>query len=800
MKVRTKNTLLFLVISLIPLIGMGKFAYENGKQAIKDNLGVAFEQLAHTQIKKIEERLEDVYQDTMRWSRMSIMQEVVIGDMNASIQSFLMDMKKDHDEFTYLSVINPEGRVVASTLPEMLDKDFPGVPMEAFIGHIKAGRPHVSDVHYSNFSKAWEITFSFPIKTEFAPDNVAGIILVGWNAATLSRMVHLSADEGTEQGVKGNHFMLMRNDGLVIAAPGFEQKDVFKVNLIERGLRSALLASRQNKGHLIEKDEHNAESLIGYDYTRGQNDFPDMGWFGFVLSNTATAFASIERLKGVTLFAGLIVIFIVIVLSIIASGKMTTPLLDIARAADKVSRGDFQTRIAVRSKDEFGNLARAFNAMAEDLQDTTVTKEYVDSIIANMSNSLFVLSPEGNIKTVNEAACKLVGYEEGGLIGQGFDKLVAWGGATEELGIEFIKKNPSIYNVEGLFSGRSGKAIPVLFSASPMRDAQNNVQAFVCVVQDISERKLKENALRQAHQELAEREKTLRQMFHQLDSAHEELKRTQNQLVQSEKLASIGQLAAGVAHEINNPIGFIGSNLEMLTRYVSDYIRVLTMAKQLTKSALQGDSLQTKAIAEEMTRLEKETNLDYIINDANDLLEHNRKGIDRIHRIVMDLRTFAREDKDEMEEVKIDEVIESILNIVHNELKYKAKLEKNYDDTPPVRCNPRRLGQVFLNLTVNALQAIEGSGTIGIKTYKQGEFVCVDVRDTGKGIPEENLSKIFDPFFTTKPVGQGTGLGLSVSYEIVKKHGGAITVQSKVGVGTTMTVMLPINREKGEGS
>ena len=210
--------------------------------------------------------------------------------------------------------------------------------------------------------------------------------------------------------------------------------------------------------------------------------------------------------------------------------------------------------------------------------------------------------------------------------------------------------------------------------------------------------------------------------------------------------------------------------------------------------------MQTKAIAEEMTRLEKETNLDYIINDANDLLEHNRKGIDRIHRIVMDLRTFAREDKDEMEEVKIDEVIESILNIVHNELKYKAKLEKNYDDTPPVRCNPRRLGQVFLNLTVNALQAIEGSGTIGIKTYKQGEFVCVDVRDTGKGIPEENLSKIFDPFFTTKPVGQGTGLGLSVSYEIVKKHGGAITVQSKMGVGTTMTVMLPINREKGEGS
>jgi len=179
-------------------------------------------------------------------------------------------------------------------------------------------------------------------------------------------------------------------------------------------------------------------------------------------------------------------------------------------------------------------------------------------------------------------------------------------------------------------------------------------------------------------------------------------------------------------------------------------------------------------------------------------LQHSRKGIERIQKIVMDLRTFAREDKNEMEHVKIEEVIEGILTIVYSEIKYKAKLEKDYGDTPLIECSPQRLGQVFINLIVNALQAMEGTGTIAIKTYKQGEFVYVDVRDTGKGIPQENLSKIFDPFFTTKPVGQGTGLGLSVSYEIIKKHNGDMTVRSNPGEGTTFTIMLPINQEKGK--
>jgi signal transduction histidine kinase len=259
-------------------------------------------------------------------------------------------------------------------------------------------------------------------------------------------------------------------------------------------------------------------------------------------------------------------------------------------------------------------------------------------------------------------------------------------------------------------------------------------------------------------------------------------------------LASIGQLAAGVAHEINNPVGFIGNNMEVLREYVGNYAKLLHVVEKLKIKVDAGDVMQVKATIKELRELEEEVNLDFMSNDVNKLLDHSIKGLERIRKIVLDLRTFSREENTEsMELIKVEEVADSILNIVQNELKYKAELVKEFGDTPSIRGNPQRLGQVFINLLVNAAQAMEDRGKITIKTYLQDNYVCVDVSDTGKGIPEENLKKVFDPFFTTKPVGQGTGLGLSVSYEIIKKHGGEVKVSSKVGEGTTFTVMLPVS-------
>jgi len=275
--------------------------------------------------------------------------------------------------------------------------------------------------------------------------------------------------------------------------------------------------------------------------------------------------------------------------------------------------------------------------------------------------------------------------------------------------------------------------------------------------------------------------------------AEQELKRTQNQLVQSEKLASIGQLSAGIAHEINNPIGFIGSNLQILTEYMAVYKGFSTTIQDIKTSLENKEFEKAHSIINQLDNEQEKMDLEFLSKDIINLIQDSRSGVERIKRIVTDLKTFSREAVDETELVQIEETIDNILKIVENEIKYKAKLKKEYGNVPPVKCNSQKIGQVFINLLINAVQAIEGDGEIKIRSYLEDNYVCVAISDTGKGIPKDNLQKVFDPFFTTKPVGHGTGLGLSVSYEIVKAQGGEIRVQSAAGKGTTFTVMLPIS-------
>jgi signal transduction histidine kinase len=290
-----------------------------------------------------------------------------------------------------------------------------------------------------------------------------------------------------------------------------------------------------------------------------------------------------------------------------------------------------------------------------------------------------------------------------------------------------------------------------------------------------------------------QRTKIMNKTLQELQRSNNDLKQMQAQLFQSEKLAAIGQLAAGVAHEINNPVGFISNNIEILKEYIMAYKKITQTTGDLKRSIEDQDLEKARSIIEGLTKLEEECNIEFIKNDVDGLIDKSRIGIERIKKIVLDLRVFARQDSEDAREIiKIEEVIEGILGIVHSELKYKAEVIKEYTNTTSVKCNQQRMGQVFINLFINAAQAIKERGKIIIRTYQEDRWVCVDISDTGQGIPQENLKKIFDPFFTTKPVGKGTGLGLSVCHEIIAKHQGEIVVRSKVGEGTTFTVKLPI--------
>jgi two-component system, NtrC family, sensor kinase len=266
------------------------------------------------------------------------------------------------------------------------------------------------------------------------------------------------------------------------------------------------------------------------------------------------------------------------------------------------------------------------------------------------------------------------------------------------------------------------------------------------------------------------------------------LEDAQDQLIQSEKLASIGQIAAGVAHEINNPIGFVSSNLGTLESYLQSLFGLLTAYIAADKTA---PTPLTEAMACART-LRKGRDFDFLRADIVELLAESRDGLVRVKRIVQDMKDFSRGGGDETWAMAdLNAVLESTLNIMRNEIKHKARVEINFGDLPKVECLPSRLSQVFLNLLVNAGQAIGAEGTITLSTGVDGGEVWIRVEDTGSGISEENLTRIFDPFFTTKPVGQGTGLGLSVSYSIVRKHGGRIDVSSEMGRGTQFTVRIP---------
>jgi len=267
----------------------------------------------------------------------------------------------------------------------------------------------------------------------------------------------------------------------------------------------------------------------------------------------------------------------------------------------------------------------------------------------------------------------------------------------------------------------------------------------------------------------------------------EELRATQIQLLQADKMASIGQLAAGVAHEINNPVGYVDSNLASLERYLNDLFGVI--------GAYENAELfvSDPAARLRIEQVKQTADLAFIRQDIFALMTESREGLTRVKRIVHDLRDFSHADaEDDWRWVDLHRGLDSTLNIVNHAIKYKAEVVKLYGQLPEVECLPSQLNQVFMNLLINAGHAIEDKGTITLKSGSGSGEVWIEISDTGGGIAPQHLKRIFEPFFTTKPVGKGTGLGLSLSYGIVQKHRGRIEVQSELGKGTVVRVTLPV--------
>ena len=431
------------------------------------------------------------------------------------------------------------------------------------------------------------------------------------------------------------------------------------------------------------------------------------------------------------------------------------------------------------------------------------------------------------ILVVNPQMCTMTGYGEDELIGKSARMLYASQKEFERVGKEkyAMMAEMGLGTVETQWVTKDGRFIDILLSSAPtdgrdagkgatftatdislqkeaQRETSKIIESLGSIIADRTQW-LNENNLR-LEEEIKKRigtEERLRSSKAELEKTVEQLRATQAQIIQTEKMASIGQLAAGVAHEINNPTAFVSSNLGTMARYQVDLIRLVEAYEQVlsglaenSESAQYTESVSTAV--QQIRELAEELDLEFVKEDFPELIEESQEGTERIKKIVADLKDFAHPGDERSIETDINQGLDSTINIVWNELKYNSTLEKDYASLPPVLCYTQQINQVFMNILINASQAIERDGLIKVSTRHEDGQVLVQISDNGCGIPENIQSQIFDPFFTTKDIGKGTGLGLSMSYSIIEKHNGRIEVESKVGEGTTFTIYLPTAQAK----
>lgn len=432
---------------------------------------------------------------------------------------------------------------------------------------------------------------------------------------------------------------------------------------------------------------------------------------------------------------------------------------------DLIQKNRIQELTFLNREKEIANLEikKINNALIES------EKKY-HRLISEASDAILLLDVEGKIIEVNKAAEMLLGYSRDKLLSMHYSKIFL---------PEYKDKNEKTFRSLLDQGSYREQDIPLLkedgttvFVDSHITAIKLNEKIIIqAISRDITQRK-------KIEEKLIQEQKEQQQLIIKLQE-------TQNQLLQSEKMASLGQLAAGVTHEINNPVGYVSSNLISLNKYLNDLVKVIHFYEKNTINNLD--------LNEELSKLKNEIDFDFIKEDVFVLLRECGEGISRVKQIVQDLKNFSHVDEIDWTLSDIHKGIDSTLNVVRNEIKYKAEVVKEYGNIPLIECIPGQINQVFMNILVNAAQAIEERGIITIKTKCiDKEKICIEISDTGQGIDSADLKKIFDPFFTTKPIGQGTGLGLSLSFSIIQNHNGSITVTSELGKGTIFSIILPI--------
>ncbi len=891
MRIQTKTAATLLLLSLVPMAIVGGLAYTMAGRITRNSLAASFSTAAQVLGEQIERSVYDAYQNVLVWADLDVMQQVISGDADGRLTSFVLPLGRQFDDFAAITVLNRSGEVVAGNNLSMVGYSYAGSDCAAAL----TGKPHAGEPQLDSATGRWVLPMSAPIRAAYDEGDTIGVLCALWRLDQLGGIVQPSEDSQDRKKV-----MIVRRDGLVIASPLREQ--VFSRNLKTEGTAAVIRVLRGERGTRIDHVDAGGQALVAYEPLKPYRLLPNLGWGVLVWQDTSEAFASLRRLRLFMLGLGTFIGCSVIALSFVLSRQLTGPIFTIAQAASRLAQGEFEPAEVPHTRDELESLAVAFNQMVEDLRQQRtqlVQKEYVDNILASMNDALMVVDPSGRIKLVNRAACELLGYAEAELVSQpvarlfpedgvisrpapaslagtgptrqmmetayrakggrripilfssatlyGTDgaiqgivcvaqdisrikqaeeassrlaaivesshdailsqtltgEIVSWNAGAERLygyaASEMVGRNLSaivpperyveldgfrarasngerVGPVETIGLRKDGQRIPVSLTVSPMRDGSGRVMAACTIVRDITQQKQAEEKLMQLNTDLGKSQQELISTVEDLRRSHQELKDAQLQLIQAVKLESVGRLAAGVAHEVKNPLAIILMGLEYLKKIAVD------------------DS-NTESVVNEMTQ-----------------------AVNRADSVVRGMLDFASSNRVDLSQVSLHTVMDQALLLVKHEfVRSHVKVDREYAaDLPDFPLDRGKMEQVFVNLFLNAAHAMPDSGKLSIRTslrvlseagpgigkrssdfFHLGEkVVAVEVDDSGTGIPEEKLSKIFDPFFTTKPTGKGTGLGLTVVRKIIELHRGSIDIHNRPdgkGVRVTLLFKIPEN-------
>lgn len=780
MKIKVKLIIAFILISLTPLILVSIISMTTAQNALKDSIKKNFANLASEKagaisfilnamvdeaklmasievvknavrkanivyINKDEDEIESsITLIDKEWigtkGKTSKASQILTNDLSINLLHFQENNRKKYGE---IFITDRKGAVISmtKTLSDYYQAD---EEWWEYCFNNGYGNVFIDDRGYDLSIEALAIGVVVPIRDK---NEVVGILKINYKVKEILEIV--------KQGItaKTQVISLVRSQGDFIAK-SVERKDVELTNTEKN------ILNEKEAGYRV--DFHKGrKTIMGFApvkteiFTRTHTPRAKKGiwgerweptrWYLFVEIEQSESFAQINKLINMIIIIVILVTFVVIAAALVMSKSISIPIYNLYKGTKIISRGDLDYKIDVQTKDEIGQLANSFNQMTLDLQKSTVSRHYVENIFKSMTDMLIVISLDAKIRTINQSALNLLGYEKEDLIGNHIS-IILEDEIFKNSRVEDLVSEWFISSAEKVYLSKDGKKIPVLFSSSIIQDDQGNVQSIVCVATDITERKNTEKQLK-LHKDHLE---------YLVEQRSAELNAVQQQIIHAEKLSAIGKLSASIAHEFNNPICGIRNVLESLAD------------KEI------GDGVNT---------------------EDKRFINMSIKECCRIADLIKNLQNFHRRSTGVVELLDVHDTIDEVVLLCTKSLKERRiKLEKHYGDSiPRIEAVPDQIKQVVLNLIQNAEEAIDrNDGKIDIATKRADTNILIYIKDTGTGISADIINNLFEPFFTTTSAVKGTGLGLSICHGIIKKHGGDIEVESKLNEGTTFIIKLPI--------